>query len=36
MNEAQKSDTRPPAQRGEWAKPIRKLRWIGLRSMLRA
>ena len=38
MTEAQESDTRPPAQRtpGEWAKLIRKLRWIGLEDEARS
>ena len=38
MTHAQQCDTRPPAQRatGEWAKLIRKLRWIGLEDEARS
>ncbi len=38
MTQAQQHDTRPPAQRapGEWAKLIRKLRWIGLEDEARS
>ena len=38
MTHAQECDTRPPAQRapGEWAKLIRKLRWIGLEDEARS
>ncbi len=38
MNQVPQSDTRPLAQRapGEWAKLIRKLRWIGLEDEARS
>ena len=38
MIQAQELETRPPAQRspGEWAKLIRKLRWIGLEDEARS
>jgi hypothetical protein len=38
MTQAQQHDARPPAQRapGEWAKLIRKLRWIGLEDEARS
>jgi len=38
MTQAQERDTSPPAQRapGEWAKLIRKLRWIGLEDEARS
>ena len=38
MKQRQESHTRPPAQRspGEWAKLIRKLRWIGLEDEARS
>ncbi len=38
MTQTQEHDDRPPAQRapGEWAKLIRKLRWIGLEDEARS
>jgi hypothetical protein len=38
MTHAQECDAHPPAQRepGEWAKLIRKLRWIGLEDEARS
>jgi hypothetical protein len=38
MTQAQQYDARPPTQRapGEWAKLIRKLRWIGLEDEARS
>jgi hypothetical protein len=38
MTQVREGATRPPAQRspGEWAKLIRKLRWIGLEDEARS